>query len=59
MTFAEFKVAIRSYVEMEKNEQINKHRPTTDEDIIMKSGDGKGKINCYFCSKVGHKQYEC
>jgi len=51
LTFAEFKVALRSFEEAEKQ---NSHR----DDTVMKVNDAKS-VQCFVCRKYGHKSYEC
>ena len=51
LTFAEFKVAFRSFEETEKQ------TPQCD-DTVMKVNDAKS-IQCFVCRKYGHKSFEC
>jgi len=51
LTFAEFKVALRSFEETEKQ---NVQR----DDSVMNMNDVKS-VQCYKCRKYGHKSYEC
>ena len=51
LTFAEFKVALRSFEETEKQ---NVQR----DDSVMKVNDAKS-VQCFVCRKYGHKSYEC
>jgi len=51
LTFAQFKVALRSFEETEK--QISQC-----DDTVMKVKDAKS-IQCFVCRKYGHKSYEC
>ncbi|CAB4039167.1 Retrovirus-related Pol poly from transposon TNT 1-94, partial [Paramuricea clavata] len=56
MTFAEFKVALRSYEESEKSRNGNSE---TGENIMaMKNGERFDGV-CFKCGKKGHKKSEC
>ena len=55
MTFAEFKVALRSFEESEKCQAT-----PSDGDSVMKFNSRvKGKIICYSCGKEGHRSFQC
>jgi len=51
LTFAEFKVALRSFEETEK-------QTTQCDDTVMKINETKS-VQCFACRKYGHKSYEC
>ena len=56
MTFAEFKVALRTYEESEKSRNGNSE---TGENIMaMKNGERFDGV-CFKCGKKGHKKFEC
>ncbi|KAK3892692.1 hypothetical protein Pcinc_003484 [Petrolisthes cinctipes] len=55
MTFAEFKVAFRSFEESEKCQAT-----LSNGDSVMKfSSRVKGKIICYSCGKEGRRSFQC
>ena len=51
VTFPEFKVALRSFEETEKQNSLT-------DDTVMKVNDVKG-VQCYLCKKYGHKSFDC
>ena len=60
MTFAEFKVALRSFEETEKCQQL-RYTGSNREDSVLKTKEipARSNITCFSCGKRGHKSFEC
>lgn len=55
MTFAEIKVALRSYEEAEKSQATQ-----SNGDSVMKiNSKVRGQIICYSCGRGGHRSFQC
>ena len=54
ISFKDFKIALRSYEETEKSQNLTKSF-----DNVMKLKPEKSVIRCHYCNKIGHTESQC